>query len=174
MIEEKDINENLEKIKIVALNMTRDEDDAKDLLQETAIKALKNIDKYNPQYGQVTTWLCTIMRNLYIDTYRKKKKRSIFINDTNLNEGEGLSDNMILEPNKNGGYQNIKYEEIMCTIIDTDTISETDKQLFLKQLEGYKLKEMTEMFDLNINTVKGRLRNVKIEMQRLLTEKGIR
>lgn len=174
MIKEKDINENLEKIKSVALSMTRNEDDAKDLLQETAIKAFKNIDKYNPQYGKITTWMCTIMKNLYIDTYRKKKKRNIFINNSDLNDGEGLNDNMIINPIFNSAYDDMRYNEIMSYISDAENISDVDKKLFIKQLNGYKLKELSTLFDLNINTVKGRLRNVKIDIQNLLIEKGIK
>ena len=172
MISDKEIDENLKKLWHLALNMTRNEEDAKDLLQETAIKAFINKDKYDEEFGKVTTWLATILKNIYIDSYRKKQKRNIFVNDSDINDGKGVSDYMIIEPNKNGGYHNIKYKELIIAI-NKALANNVDRDLFLKQLEGYKLKELSDMFGLNINTVKGRLRNTKIELQKYLEEHGI-
>ncbi len=51
----------------------RDEDSAKDILQETFIKALKEIDKYKEE-GKFKAWLWTIARNKVMDFYRKSSK----------------------------------------------------------------------------------------------------
>jgi len=165
MINDKEIYDNLQKIKYVALLLTKNEDDANDLLQETAIRALKNKDKYNSEFGKMTTWLSTVMKNIHIDMCRKNKNRNVFINESDLSDG--ISDYMILKPNVNGGYQNIKYNEII-NIINNTIEDEIDKEIFFKQLNGYKLRELAKIFDKNINTIKGKLRNTKIAIQKVL------
>src|ERR1700748_479060 len=57
----------------VAVSLTHDAEEAKDLIQETMYRALANKDKY--QTGtNIKAWLYTIMRNIFINNYRRKKK----------------------------------------------------------------------------------------------------
>ena len=57
-----------------AVRLTKDEDDAQDLLQETAYKAFKYRKMYQPQTN-LRAWLMTIMRNTFINEYRRRKRR---------------------------------------------------------------------------------------------------
>ena len=67
-------------LKPFAVNLTNDQDKAKDLFQETIYKALANRDKYNTGTN-IKTWLFTIMKNIFINDYRRKaKQRTIFTN----------------------------------------------------------------------------------------------
>lgn len=50
----------------------RNEQDARDVTQETLLRVLRNLDRYNPQY-RFTTWAFTIARNACIDEQRKRK-----------------------------------------------------------------------------------------------------
>ncbi len=60
-------------LKPYAIALTHDHDDAKDLMQETMLKALLNKEKY--QFGtNLKAWLYTIMRNTFINNYRRNKK----------------------------------------------------------------------------------------------------
>ena len=70
-------------LKPFAINLTRDAEAAKDLYQETVYKALANQEKYNTGTN-IKAWLYTIMRNIFINDYRRKvKQRTIFDNTPN-------------------------------------------------------------------------------------------
>lgn len=56
-----------------AYSLTRDSEDAKDLYQETAFRALSNRDKFQPGTN-FKAWLITIMKNIFINNYRRKSK----------------------------------------------------------------------------------------------------
>lgn len=56
-----------------AYSLTKDSEDAKDLCQETAFRALSNKDKFQPGTN-FKAWLITIMKNIFINNYRRKVK----------------------------------------------------------------------------------------------------
>ena len=56
-----------------ALNLTKNLEDAKDLLQETSIRAIRNKDKFRTGTN-LKAWLFTIMKNIFINNYRKRLK----------------------------------------------------------------------------------------------------
>jgi len=56
-----------------AYNLTKNSEDAKDLYQETAFRAITNRDKFRPGTN-LKAWLFTIMKNIFINNYRKKVK----------------------------------------------------------------------------------------------------
>ena len=61
--------------------MTNDPEDANDLLQETSLKALDNEDKFEPDTN-FRGWMYTIMRNIFINNYRKQVRDQTFIDHT--------------------------------------------------------------------------------------------
>ena len=63
-----------------AFSLTRDNETAKDLLQETIYRALANRDKYNVGTN-IRAWLYTIMRNIFINNYRRKTKQQTIFDD---------------------------------------------------------------------------------------------
>ncbi|MEZ5048321.1 MAG: sigma-70 family RNA polymerase sigma factor [Saprospiraceae bacterium] len=56
-----------------AYNLTKNQEDARDLYQETAYRAITNRDKFRPGTN-FKAWLFTIMKNIFINNYRKKSK----------------------------------------------------------------------------------------------------
>ena len=64
-----------------AMRLTRNMHDAEDLIQETIIRALTNEDKFQ-EGTNIKAWLFTIMRNIFINDYRKKSKRNTVIDTT--------------------------------------------------------------------------------------------
>tara|TARA_B100000959_G_scaffold267168_1_gene310368 strand:- start:96 stop:692 length:597 start_codon:yes stop_codon:yes gene_type:complete len=72
------------------LKKTHDELAAEELLQMTLIKCWKNIDKFRGD-SKFSTWACTISRNLFIDNYRKSKKK----NEISLNSIEESDESRI-------------------------------------------------------------------------------
>src|SRR5882757_8585214 len=75
---------NAEYLKPFAVTLTKDNETAKDLLQETMLRALANKEKYNAGTN-IKAWLYTIMRNIFINDYRRKAKQNIIL-DSSINE----------------------------------------------------------------------------------------
>src|SRR4249919_1475812 len=72
---------NSEYLKPFAINLTKDNETAKDLLQETMFRALANKEKYNVGTN-IKAWLYTIMRNIFINDYRRKAKQNTIFDST--------------------------------------------------------------------------------------------
>ena len=72
---------NAEFLKPFAITLTRDQEAAKDLFQETLYRALANRDKYNVGTN-IKAWLYTIMRNIFINNYRRKVKQNTIFDST--------------------------------------------------------------------------------------------
>eukprot|EP00611_Tribonema_gayanum_P021111 TRINITY_DN3999_c0_g1_i8.p1 TRINITY_DN3999_c0_g1~~TRINITY_DN3999_c0_g1_i8.p1 ORF type:complete len:108 (+),score=7.57 TRINITY_DN3999_c0_g1_i8:66-389(+) len=72
---------NTEFLKPFAVTLTRDTEAAKDLVQETMYRALANKDKYNVGTN-IKAWLYTIMRNIFINNYRRKSKQATIFDST--------------------------------------------------------------------------------------------
>src|SRR5712671_5859306 len=72
---------NAEFLKPFAITLTRDSEEAKDLFQETLYRAIANKDKYNVGTN-IKAWLYTIMRNIFINNYRRKVKQNTIFDST--------------------------------------------------------------------------------------------
>src|ERR1700749_3808898 len=87
---------NAEFLKPFAITLTRDSEAAKDLYQETLYRALANKDKYNVGTN-IKAWLYTIMRNIFINNYRRKAKQNTIFdstpNDFLLNQNQAITVN---------------------------------------------------------------------------------
>ena len=68
-------------LKPFALKLTRDSEDANDLLQETLMKAYKNREKFS-EGTNLKAWLYTIMKNTFITNYQRMMRRGTFIDTT--------------------------------------------------------------------------------------------
>ena len=75
--------------------MTADREEANDLLQETSLKALDNEEKFTPDTN-FKGWMYTIMRNLFINNYRKAVRDQTYVDQTDnlfyLNQSIDLAD----------------------------------------------------------------------------------
>jgi len=131
-----------------AINLTRDSDMADDLYQETLYKALANREKYNAGTN-IKAWLFTIMRNIFINNYRRKaKQRTIFDSTPN----EFLLNNAANEGNRGEG--NIQLKEIRTAIRQLPDIFKIPFQLYY---EGYKYNEIADTLNEPLGTVKSRI-----------------
>ena len=75
------LSDNADFLKPFAINLTKDHESAKDLFQETLYRALSNKDKYNVGTN-IKAWLYTIMRNIFINDYRKRAKQSVILDNS--------------------------------------------------------------------------------------------
>ncbi|HJV20137.1 MAG TPA: RNA polymerase sigma factor [Sediminibacterium sp.] len=140
---------NAEFLKPFAITLTRDQEAAKDLYQETLFRALTNKDKYNAGTN-IKAWLYTIMRNIFINNYRRKAKQSTIFDYTpneyllNLNQGAVTND----------AVANIHLKEVKQAI---HNLPEIFKNPFLLYFDGYKYHEIAEMLDEPLGTIKSRI-----------------
>jgi RNA polymerase sigma-70 factor (ECF subfamily) len=132
-----------------AYSLTADKDDAKDLVQETFLKALKYCDKFVHE-ANLKAWTYTIMKNTFINDYRRVKRYNIYNNQTK----EGFYLNYIHASNADvpdSVYTSKELEKII------EALDEDYKLPFKMHNEGFKYKEIAETLDLNLGTVKSRI-----------------
>lgn len=145
--------ENLMKLQDNLLNfaykLTSNRDDAYDLLQDTTLKALDNEEKYADNTN-FKGWVFTIMRNLFINNYRRNSRAATIVDTTdnlyhlNLSQDSGLE-----SPEESYGAQEI-----------TAAISEFSEEYripFSMHVAGYKYSEIAEEMNLPLGTVKSRI-----------------
>jgi RNA polymerase sigma-70 factor (ECF subfamily) len=143
-----------------AYNLTKNSEDAKDLFQETAFRAFKNMDKYRPGTN-LKAWMFTIMKNIFINNYRKKLKANTIQDSTDnmyyLNSGSVSI--------TNGADSNIMVKEIHKMV---DGLDDTLRIPFVMHFEGYKYQEIAETLDLPLGTVKSRIFFARKELKHLI------
>ena len=140
------LSDNLEKF---ALSLTSNLDDAKDLLQETFLKAISYRDKFSDNTN-LKAWTYTIMKNTFINNYRKAVKANTTFDNT--------KDLYYLNMHKNSGLDNpdISYstKEIEKKI---ELLDNEYKIPFRMHVQGFKYMEISEELNLKIGTVKSRI-----------------
>jgi RNA polymerase sigma factor (sigma-70 family) len=141
--------ENTDFLKPFAVTLTKDHEAAKDLLQETMYRALANQEKYSVGTN-IKAWLYTIMRNIFINNYRRKSKQNtIFDNSSNdflLNYNQHTIDN--------GAESNLRMKDIYKALHNLPDIF---KQPFMLYFEGYKYHEIADALQEPLGTIKSRI-----------------
>lgn len=140
---------NTEFLKPFAITLTRDNETAKDLIQETMYRALANKEKYNVGTN-IKAWLYTIMRNIFINNYRRKaKQHTIFDNTAN---------DFLLDYNQstiaNRAEVTLSLKDIESAVHNLPHIF---RNPFLLYFEGYKYHEIAEMLHEPLGTIKSRI-----------------
>jgi RNA polymerase sigma-70 factor (ECF subfamily) len=132
-----------------AYNLTKSADASKDLYQETAYRAITNRDKFKPGTN-FKAWMFTIMKNIFINNYRKKKKANTIIDTTEnlyyINSGSVTINNK--------AESSIMSEELMAMI---DELDDSTRIPFMMHYEGYKYQEIADELELPLGTVKSRI-----------------
>lgn len=152
-------------LKAFALKMTKDAEDSEDLIQETMYKALRNQDKF-AEGSNLKAWLFTIMRNIFINNYRVKKRRNTVMDGSDnqfmLNSGGPT----VINESTN----NLLSEEI------EEALSKVKPDIrvpFMMYYKGYKYQEIAEILNLNLGTVKSRIFHARKAIQTELKALGI-
>ena len=145
-----------------AYKLTMDHEDAHDLLQETSLKALDNRDKYTPDTN-FKGWVYTIMRNIFINNYRKAVRDQTFVDHT---------DNLFhLSLPQDAGFESTE------SAYDTKEIRRAVNALpkeyripFAMHVSGFKYREIAEKLELPLGTVKSRIFFTRQQLQRILKD----
>ncbi len=133
-----------------AFSLTKDKEEARDLFQETAFKAYKNKGQFIPQTN-IKAWMMTIMRNTFINNYRRNKRRQY------LNESQNeyvLSQQFEGITTGNEGERKIYMEELMNMI---ENLEVWLKVPFKMYLQGYKYDEIAHELGAPLGTIKSRI-----------------
>ncbi|MCL3779432.1 RNA polymerase sigma factor [Prolixibacteraceae bacterium JC049] len=145
-----------------ALSLTSDPDKANDLLQETFLKALSYKDKFT-QNTNFSAWVHTIMKNTFINDYRKKiKARNTFYGSNNELHLKFSKSKMYPSPDS---FFNSK--EIVKQI---NSLTDEYRVPFQMFLDGYKYKEIAEHLALPLGTVKSRIFFTRKKLEKSLYE----
>ncbi len=145
-----------------AYKLTADRDEANDLLQETSLKALGNMEKYTPGTN-FKGWVYTIMRNIFINNYRKEVRDQIFVDQTDnlfhINCPREV-DNYITD----NGYDTKEIYRVVYGLPRDYRIP------FLMHISGFKYREIAERLGLPLGTVKSRIFFTRQQLQCLLKD----
>ena len=156
VIFEDELFPHIDALKTFAFHLTYNEEDANDLVQETYMKAHRFIDKYIAGTN-AKAWLFKILKNAYINEYRKKSKRPtkvdfeeiVSYHDSDESRGSGYLDL------REEIFQNMMGDEVTIAInslpIDFRTV------VLLCDIEGFTYEEISKIIDVPIGTVRSRL-----------------
>jgi RNA polymerase sigma-70 factor (ECF subfamily) len=145
-----------------AIRLTKDEEDANDLLQETAYKAFKYRKMYQPQTN-LRAWLMTIMRNTFINDYRRRKRRQTINDKTDNNYFINSGDFSVA----NEGESNVLMEEIKKKI---ESLEDWMRVPFMMHFNGFKYEEIAEQLDIPLGTVKSRIFFARKRLKNMIKE----
>ncbi len=136
-------------LKYFAISLTQDRDDAQDLLQDTLYKAILYKERFT-ESTNLKAWLYTIMKNTFINNYRRSVKTRQIVDQTKdlyfLNIPQQNSE---ISPLSQIAHKDIKKA--------LESLDESIRIPFLMYFEGYKYKEIADRFGLPIGTVKSRI-----------------
>ena len=147
-------------LKAFALKLTNDHHQAEDLFQDTALLAFRHQEKF--QVGtNLKAWLSTIMKNTFINHYRKKQRHGLVF--------DGSKEQSLLDSGKvsifNDGESNLTVEELETMI---NGLNEPIKKPFTMANSGYKYEEIAETMNLPLGTVKSRIFMARKALQKQL------
>jgi RNA polymerase sigma factor (sigma-70 family) len=144
-----------------AMSFTRNREDAADLTQETMLKAITYRDYYTPQTN-FKAWVFTIMRNIFINQYRRKvKSGQIFDHSKELYLLSNSGDN------NDSPMNHVSGKEVNKQIAKLDDEYKTP---FVMHFQGYKYKEIAEKLEIPIGTVKSRIFIARKKLMDLLPD----
>ena len=132
-----------------AYKLTSDHEEANDLLQETSLKALDNEDKYAPDTN-FKGWMYTIMRNIFVNNYRRTVREMNLIDDT-----YSINQQSLIEDEEGDRFEFAYDMKQLYRVIHS--IPEDMKVPFQMFVAGFKYREIAEKLGLPMGTVKSRL-----------------
>lgn len=143
-----------------ALRMTGDGDDANDLVQDTFLKAFRFFDKFE-KGTNCKAWLFRIMKNTFINTYRKKSKEPDKVDYEDVenfyeNAKPSSTDSAHLEKEI---YDNLLDDDISSAIASLPDDFKT--VIILSDIEGFTYDEIADFIDCPVGTVRSRLHRAR-------------
>jgi RNA polymerase sigma-70 factor (ECF subfamily) len=145
------------KLRAFAISLSGNVDRADDLVQETLLRALANIDSFQPGTN-LQAWLFTILRNLFRSEYRKRRRE---VEDTDGNYAES----MVSQPEQEG---QLEFKELRAALAKLP--QDQREALILVGASGFSYEEAAAICGCAIGTIKSRVNRAR---NRLATELSI-
>ena len=170
---EEELFPHMDALKTFAYHLSYNEEDANDLVQETYMKAHRFIEKYDSGTN-AKAWLFKILKNAYINEYRKKSKRpkKVDFEDIISYQNSDTASSSKYTDLRQEIFENMMGDEVTIAInalpIDFRTV------ILLCDIEGFTYEEISKIIDVPIGTVRSRLfraRNMLKEKLRNYAEK---
>jgi RNA polymerase sigma factor (sigma-70 family) len=140
------LNDNMERF---ARRLTYNSEEAKDLLQDTYLKAFTYRDKF-VEFTNLKAWAFTIMKNTFLNNYRKSVREiTTFDNSETSFLLNNFSESSPLNPDSEFTYKEV--------INDIDSLEDKIRIPFSMHTDGYRYIEIAEKLNLNMGTVKSRI-----------------
>lgn len=143
-----------------AFKLTSDEEDAKDLLQDTLIKAVRSCGKF-AEGTNIRGWLYVIMKNTFYNNCSKLKRRRTIL------EGE---EDFSFQKHLNGSVTNLSETKLVMEDIQKamDSIRTDYRIPFQRYFEGYSYDEIASELDIPLGTVKTHIFKARHELKKYL------
>ncbi len=156
-----------------ALRTTGNVDDAKDLLQDTYVKAYRFIDKYE-RGTNAKAWLFRIMKNSFINDYRRQARTPEQVDYDEIQDYYDLV-------KKHSDDSNDLRSQFFKNMLDDDIVKAMESLteefrtiIILSDLEGLTYEEIAEVLEIPLGTVRSRLHRARKVMQQKLRKFAIR
>lgn len=145
-----------------AFRLTKNRDDASDLLQETSLKVLDNHEKFAEETN-FKAWAYTLMRNIFINNYRKTVREQTYVDQT-----ENLYH---LNIPQNSGFDSPEGAYSIAEITQAiNSFSKEYRQPFAMHVAGYKYENIADEMGLPLGTVKSRIFFARKRLQQTLKD----
>ena len=164
-----------------ALRMTGNRQDAEDLVQDTYVKAIRNLHRYR-EGGSCKAWLFRILTNAYIDRYRKARRSPVPV-ELDEEGRTGLYDRLLDAPGEEAasGFDLSDLDDYLGRFVDDEVKRAMDglPEIFrtaiaLRDMEGFSYQEIADMLEIPIGTVMSRLFRGRKLLQESLRENAVR
>ena len=139
---------------------TSDKDESHDLVQDTMLKALIYRDKFQ-ENTNLKGWLFTIMRNTFINNYRKNRRTRKVSDQAKEYIFQSKED----EPTFSRPHESLEYIDIWNNV---DDLREELRAPFKMNCTGYKYQEIADHLGIPLGTVKNRIFHARKEIQKKL------
>lgn len=147
--------------------LSNDEDLAKDLLQETYLKAFRFIDYF--EIGtNAKAWLLRIMKNSFINEYRKKTKAPNKVALEDVNQKDDFEDDFTVTDLRTEVFGNLIGDEVTKAI--NNLPADYRLIILLSDIENFKYDEIAKIIDVPIGTVRSRLHRARQMLKEKLSD----
>jgi RNA polymerase sigma-70 factor (ECF subfamily) len=147
------------KLRAFAISLSGNVDRADDLVQETLLRALANIDSFQPGTN-LQAWLFTILRNLFRSEYRKRRRE---VEDTDGNYAES----MVSQPEQEG---QLEFKELRAALAKLP--QDQREALILVGASGFSYEEAAAICGCAIGTIKSRVNRARNRLASELSIEG--